>query len=61
MITETRIDDQRADAIIKRLLFDRAYSTKTIGYAGGIWLLWRSDFVAMDILSAIEQEIHAIV
>ena len=38
-----------------------AYSTETIGLAGGIWLLWRSGIVSMDVLSAIEQEIHAIV
>jgi len=38
-----------------------AYLTETIGYAGGIWLLWRSDFISMDILSATEQEIHGIV
>ena len=61
VITETRIDGSRADDIIRRLPFDGAYSTETIGYASGIWLLWRSDFVSMDILSATKQEIHAIV
>ena len=61
VITETRIDGPRADEIIRRLLFDGAYSTETIGHAGGIWLLWQSDFVSMDVLVATEQEIHAIV
>ena len=61
VIIETRIDGSRADDIIRRLPFDGAYSTETIGYVGGIWLLWRSDFLSMDILSATEQEIHAIV
>jgi len=61
VITETRIDGPRADYIIRGLPFDGAYSTKTIGFAGGIWLLWRSDLVEMDILFATEQEIHAIV
>ena len=61
VITETRIDGPRADFIIRGLPFDGAYSTETIGFAGGIWLLWRSDLVEMDILSATEQEIHAIV
>ena len=32
-----------------------------IGYVGGIWLLWCSDLVSMDILSTTEQEIHTIV
>ena len=61
VITETRIDGPRADEIIRRLSFDGAYSTKTIGHAGGIWLLWRSDFVSMDVQLATKQEIHAIV
>jgi len=60
-ITKTRIDGPKVDEIIRRLPFDGAYSTETIGYAGGIWLLWRSDFVSMDIMLAMEQEIHAIV
>ena len=60
VITETRIDGPKADEIIKRLPFDRAYSTKTIGYAGRIWLLWRSDFVSMDVLMVTKQEIHTI-
>ena len=54
VITETRIDGSRADDIIRRLPFDGAYSTKTIGHAGGIWLLWHSDIVSMDVLSATE-------
>ena len=54
VITETRIDGPMTDDIIRRLPFDGAYSTETIGYASGIWLLWCSDFVSMDILSATE-------
>ena len=46
VITETRIDGPRADEIIRRLPFDGAYSTETIGHVGGIWLLWQSDFVS---------------
>ena len=61
VITETRIDGNRADDIIRRLPFNGAYSTKTIGDAEHIWLLWHSDIVSMDVLSTTEQEIHAIV
>ena len=61
MITETIINGPKADEIIRRLPFDGEYSMETIGYAGRIWLLWRSDFVSMDILLATEQKIHAIV
>ena len=61
VIIETRIDGSRADDIIRRLPFDGAYSTETIGHAGGIGLLWRSDIVSMDVLFVTEQEIHVIV
>ena len=61
VITKTRIDGNRADDIIRRLPFDGAYSTETIGHVRGIWLLWHSDIVSMDVLSATEQEIHVLV
>ena len=51
----------KADNIIRNLPFDGAYSTDTLGFAGGIWLLWRSDLVDVDVLSATEQEIHALI
>lgn len=61
VITENKIDGPRADEIIRRLHFDGAYSTEMIGFAGWVWLLWRLDFVSMDVLMATVQEIHAIV
>lgn len=60
-ITKTRMGGDQADAIIRTLPFDGAYSMKTIGYVGGIWLLWNSDFVDVEILSTTEQEIHALI
>lgn len=61
VITENKIDGPRADEIIRRLHFDGAYSTEIIGFVGWVWLLWRLDFVSMDVLMATEQEIHAVV
>ena len=61
VITETRMGGDQADAIIRTLPFNGAYSTETIGYVGGIWLLWNSDFVDVEILSTMEQEIHALI
>ena len=60
-ITETHMGGDRANAIIRTLPFDGAYSTETIGYAGGIWLLLNSNFVDVEILLATEQEIHALI
>ncbi|XP_075659351.1 uncharacterized protein LOC142629285 isoform X1 [Castanea sativa] len=47
-----------AGEILRTLPYDGIHTTDSIGYAGGIWLLWRRD---MDVLTATEQEIHAIV
>ena len=41
------------------LLFDGAFHTDTIGYAGGLWVLWNADRVGLALLSSTEQEIHA--
>ena len=60
-IIETRMGGDQANAIIQTLPFNGTYSTKTIGYSGGIWLLWNSNFVDVEILSATEQEIHALI
>ena len=55
---ETRVGGDKAKEIIDRLPFDGAILAKTIGYAGGIWLLWNSDRVAIMQLASTEQEIH---
>ncbi|XP_050273143.1 uncharacterized protein LOC126716155 [Quercus robur] len=51
----------RADEIIETLPFDGYAVADTIGFAGGIWMLWRSDLVQVDVLAATEQEIHALI
>jgi hypothetical protein len=61
VVIETRMGGAKADAIIRTLPFDGAYSTETIGFAGGIWLFWLSDMVDVEVLSATEQEIHALI
>lgn len=52
VITETRISGSRARDIISALPYDGIHTTDPIGYVGGIWLLWRTDMVDMDILTA---------
>ncbi|XP_023917015.1 uncharacterized protein LOC112028551 [Quercus suber] len=61
VITETRMSGARAEEVIESLPFDGAAVADTIGFAGGIWLLWRSDLVQVDVLSSTEQEIHALI
>lgn len=61
VITETRLSGARVDEIIKGLTFDGVVVTDTIGFSGGIWMLWRSDLVQVDVHVAMEQEIHVLI
>lgn len=47
--------------IADSLPFDGFFATNTIGYAGGLWLLWKKEDVEVSVLSVTEQEIHAII
>ena len=48
----------RAREITDSLPFDGAFHTETIGYAGGLWVLWNVDRVELAMLLSTEQEIH---
>ena len=58
---ETRVGADRAKGIIDRLPFDGSVHTYTIGFSGGIWMLWDSERVEVTPLANTEQEIHATV
>ncbi|XP_030940106.1 putative disease resistance protein RGA1 [Quercus lobata] len=45
VVMETRVRRDKAKEITDRLPFDGAIHTETMGFAGGIWLLWNSDRV----------------
>ena len=55
---EKKLGGDRAKAITDRMPFDGAIHTNTIGYSGGLWLFWNSDFVEVELLAKTEQEIH---
>ena len=61
VVMETRVGGEKARAITNNLLFDGAIHTNTIGYAGGLWVLWKSNKVEVSSLASTEQEIHIIV
>ena len=61
VMMETKVGGERAKEITDRLPFDDVIHTDTIGYGGGLWMLWNSDRVEVKPLSSIEQEIHAMV
>ena len=58
VVMETKVGGVRAKEITDRLPFDGAIHTETIGYAGGLWLLWNADRVEVEALARTEQEIH---
>ena len=58
IVKESRIGGDRTKEITNRLPFDEAIHTETIGYAGGLWLLWNLDRVVMTLLATTKQEIH---
>ena len=61
VITKTRVDRDRAERIIADLPFDGFITTETIGYAVGLWVLWKKEVAEVDLLAVTEQEIHATV
>ena len=59
VVTETRVGGDKARKIIEGLPFDGYITTDTVGYAGGLWMLWKTQEVEVSHLSSTEQEIHA--
>ena len=51
---ETRVGGDRAREITDLLPFDGAFHTETVGYAGGLWVLWNADKVDVALLSSTE-------
>ena len=61
VVMETHVGGDRAKDITDRLPFQGAIHTDTIGFAGGLWLLWDTDRVEITNLASTEQEIHVLV
>ena len=54
VITKTRVDRDRAERIIADLPFDGFITTETIGYAVGLWVLWKKEVAEVDLLAVTE-------
>ncbi|XP_030930474.1 uncharacterized protein LOC115956154 [Quercus lobata] len=61
VVMETRVGGDRARDVTDRLPFNGVFHTETIGQKGGLWLLWYSDRVEVELLASSKQEIHATV
>ena len=58
VIIETKLGGSKAKEVSDRLPFDGAIHMETIGFFGGLWLLWNEDKVEIRELAKTEQEIH---
>jgi hypothetical protein len=58
-LTETRLSGERAKSTCASLGFDRCYVADPMGFAGGLWLMWDSSEVEVDVLAVSQREIHA--
>ena len=54
VVTKTCVGGDRAKGIMDRLPFDGALHADTIGYSGGIWVLWKSNAVEVMLVAKIE-------
>ena len=54
VVTETRVGGDKAGKIIKGLPFGGYITMDTIGYAGGLWMLWKMEDVEVSPLSTTE-------
>ena len=55
VIMETRLGGARAKEITNRLPFDGNIHTESVGFIGGLWLLWNFDLVEVVHLANTEQ------
>ncbi|XP_057432833.1 uncharacterized protein LOC130725635 [Lotus japonicus] len=56
---ETRVSGSKATKIISSLGFDSSFVVDAEGFAGGIWLMWKSQDVHINIIQSHRQFVHA--
>ncbi|GLT97187.1 hypothetical protein SLE2022_147640 [Rubroshorea leprosula] len=61
LILETKLNGEAARVAATRCGFSNAHIVESDGRAGGMWLLWDEDEVAIDVMTSTRQGIHAIV
>ncbi|KAH7835169.1 hypothetical protein Vadar_023516 [Vaccinium darrowii] len=59
IIAETRIAGSRAKDLSEGLGFSHSFVVDSVGFSGGLWLLWNDDVFRCDALAITRQEIHA--
>ena len=59
VVMESHVGGDRARQITNLLPFDGAFHIDSIGYAGGLWVLWNADRVELALLASTKQVVHA--
>ena len=61
ILTENKLGGSRAAKLARSFPFDGFLCMNTIGFAGGIWILWKIDIMDVEHLCSTEQEINVLV
>ncbi|XP_057441172.1 uncharacterized protein LOC130733113 [Lotus japonicus] len=56
---ETRVSGDRAKAIASKLDFQGIHIEDAVGFSGGIWLVWETNVVSINIISSHRLFVHA--
>lgn len=59
ILVETKISEDRAAQICRKLSYSHCEITNPVGYEGGVWLLWNSMEVDVVIIHKSSLTIHA--
>lgn len=61
VLTETRLQQERAQTVAERLIYDGWVAIETRGYCEGILMLWHTEILDVEVVGMSEQEIDAII
>ncbi|KAF7824236.1 hypothetical protein G2W53_022380 [Senna tora] len=61
ILTETHLSGARAEAVITTLGFESFVRVHSMGFTGGIWLLWHPQSIHVAPIGATIQEFHCII
>lgn len=63
VLTETRVSGEKANIILNgsQIQMDRVEKVEARGFKGGIWMFWNSQEVTLELISANDQSITAII
>ncbi|KAF7824209.1 uncharacterized protein G2W53_022353 [Senna tora] len=61
ILTETHLSGARAEAVIPTLGFESFVRVHSMGFTGGIWLLWHPQSIHVAPIGSTIQEFHCII